>query len=138
LTRGTTNSCGCLFKEIAGTYHKLPFGEAAFNDLCARYKLSALERNLDFNLSIDEIRHLTKQDCYYCGISPYRTHKVNKRVGEYIYNGIDRIDNTIGYTVENCVSCCYICNRMKHAMAHIEFIQHIERIYTCQKNMILS
>ena len=26
---------------------------------------------------------------------------------------IDRKDNSIGYLLENCVSCCFVCNRTK-------------------------
>lgn len=137
LTRGTTNSCGCLFKEIAGSYHKLDYGEAAFNDLYSRYRTRSLEREYLFNLSTEDFRVLTKQNCYYCNSEPNRVHKVNKRVGKYIYNGVDRIDNSKGYSTENCVSCCYTCNRMKHAMSKEEFLAHIGRIYNCQKNINL-
>jgi hypothetical protein len=34
----------------------------------------------------------------------------------------------------NIVACCYDCNRMKHAMNESDFLEHIERIYECQKN----
>jgi 5-methylcytosine-specific restriction endonuclease McrA len=27
--------------------------------------------------------------------------------------GIDRVDNSIGYTPDNCVPCCTQCNRIK-------------------------
>lgn len=31
----------------------------------------------------------------------------------YFYNGIDRLDNTKGYTPENSVACCKHCNSLK-------------------------
>jgi hypothetical protein len=40
--------------------------------------------------------------CYYC-----KSQKENE------VNGIDRVDNSKGYTKDNCVSCCQFCNRMK-------------------------
>jgi hypothetical protein len=37
-------------------------------------------------------------------------------------NGIDRADNALGYTVENSVSCCKICNIAKRDLTIEEFI----------------
>ena len=42
--------------------------------------------------------------------------------------GIDRIDSSIGYVVENCVPCCTLCNRMKSNLSGREFIAHVDRI----------
>lgn len=39
-----------------------------------------------------------------------------------IYNGIDRIDNAKGYTIENSVTCCKRCNFAKRNMSYDEFI----------------
>jgi hypothetical protein len=49
--------------------------------------------------------------------------------GYYLYNGIDRVDNTLGYSKENCVSCCKICNYMKQVLTLEEFYSHIRRIH---------
>lgn len=114
-------------------YNQLPFGEAAFNALLYNYKRKAKSRNLVFDLTIDVFRLLTKQVCKYCGREPHRINKVNKRVGEYVYNGVDRVDNSQGYTAENVVACCYDCNRMKHALGETEFLTHVERIHTWQR-----
>jgi hypothetical protein len=46
--------------------------------------------------------------------------KVNKPIDWDFYNakivntnGIDRVINTVGYTVNNCVPCCFVCNKAK-------------------------
>jgi len=39
----------------------------------------------------------------------------------YTYTGIDRVDNKKGYVVDNVVSCCTICNRVKNNMSYIDF-----------------
>lgn len=57
----------------------------------------------DFHLTFDEFTRLVTGSCYYC---KYKDDK------EAI--GIDRINNDIGYTKENCVSACWTCNKMKH------------------------
>ena len=35
------------------------------------------------------------------------------RQNERTSEGLDRIDSSIGYQVDNLVSCCSICNQMK-------------------------
>lgn len=40
---------------------------------------------------------------------------------EYVHNGVDRVDNALGYTPDNCVPCCSRCNYAKRAMPRGEF-----------------
>jgi 5-methylcytosine-specific restriction endonuclease McrA len=49
-------------------------------------------------------------------------------VGKGLKNGIDRIDSNKGYTMDNCVSCCWTCNRMKGNMTQQNFLEHISKI----------
>lgn len=71
-----------------------------------KYKRDAEQRNLDFCLTYEEFEHLITQPCYYCGNLPENEFG-NK------YTGIDRIDSSRGYTVGNCIPCCFMCNHMK-------------------------
>ncbi|MGJ4945153.1 HNH endonuclease signature motif containing protein [Bradyrhizobium sp. HKCCYLS1011] len=48
---------------------------------------------------------------------------------QYVCNGIDRKDNGQGYTIENCVPCCSVCNHAKHTMGYEQFIMWISRAY---------
>jgi len=43
-------------------------------------------------------------------------------------DGLDRIDNTKGYVIDNVVPCCGHCNLMKRGMTVLEFKEHIQRI----------
>ena len=45
--------------------------------------------------------------------------------------GLDRINNTIGYTIDNIASCCTTCNMMKHKLSHQEFINKCIKISKC-------
>lgn len=72
---------------------------------------------------------MVKGNCHYCGIEPLQISKSQSNTGNYIYNGIDRIDNNLGYIIENCVSCCGRCNKIKDKMTSKEFLNHIEKIY---------
>lgn len=103
--------------------NKLPLGEAAFNLLHATYRWHAVvERDFNFDLSSDEFRTLTKGNCYYCDKIPAQKfgYKLN---GQYTYNGIDRYDNSKGYSVDNCVSCCGDCNKSKGTQTADNFIE---------------
>ena len=71
------------------------------------------------NLTIEQFETITKQHCYYCGIMQDKG-----------FNGVDRMDSTKGYEIDNCVSCCIICNMMKGAVDNITFIQRVEHILT--------
>lgn len=120
LTNNTT-SCGCNFK--------LPIGIAAFNRLLFSYKKSAEKRGYKFKLSDSEFYELTQQNCYYCNKEPSQIYEIPGANGNFIYNGIDRIDNELGYDLNNCVSCCKWCNRAKDTMSYDEFLNHILKIY---------
>lgn len=128
LRRGVTRHCGCIKKVPPGT---LPIGEAARRRAYREYMRNAERRgNIYFNLTIEEFDQIATQSCYYCGVeaSPirYRTVVVN---GEYAYNGLDRVDNSGGYTTDNVVSCCARCNIAKGTAHKDDFLLHVLKIY---------
>ncbi len=129
-----TFSCGCLLKETAaakGRAMALPVGEASLNQLLNTYQRAAKDRGFNFLLSKNEALRLFSQDCEYCGKSPSQfAGSLNYKNGRALYNGIDRIDNSVGYTIENCVSCCNMCNRAKKNHSVEDFKEWIERAYT--------
>lgn len=131
LRSGGTSSCGCYQKEQASKSRRLEKGEASFNRLYEVYKRHAIKRNLEFSLTKEEFKILTKQNCQYCGTKPSQSYKQTKDTnGSYIYNGVDRVNNFKGYILDNCVSCCGKCNKMKNAASLDEFIEHVNKIHT--------
>ena len=121
MRHGRVKSCGCLRR--AGTFKK-PFGEASFDALYTRYKGSAKRRKISFHITKDKFRVITSSNCHYCNAPPSRFIKtsVGHYNGNYLYNGIDRIDSDGGYTHGNVVPCCAKCNLMKSAVSYSEFI----------------
>lgn len=109
--------------------YRKDIGEASFNNLYHNYKNNAKNRGLIFDINKEELKKLTKQRCHYCNAEPSNICKERNGGGNYIYNGIDRVDNTIGYLISNCVSCCAICNIMKRHHTVEEFKEQILRIY---------
>jgi len=111
-------------------FKSLPKGQACFNSYFGDYKRSANERGFTFALSKEQFKSITSSECHYCGEPPRLIKKKNKNFnGSYIGNGIDRINNKIGYTIENCVSCCKYCNYAKHKMTYAEFLNKINNIH---------
>lgn len=108
---------------------KKPYGESSFNNLYNRYKQNAKNRGYDFFLTKEKFRELTKKNCFYCGREPDKVMKTKRCNGEYLYNGIDRMDNTKGYSLENSVPCCKFCNLTKNDTSFIEFINWIRTVY---------
>jgi len=121
LRRGGTKSCGCLLK--------LGYSEATFNKVFKQIKRQAKVRGYFWDLTRKDIKDITKQDCCYCGVSPKQRCKSNHNNGDYVYNGIDRVDNSKGYTIDNIVPCCFQCNAAKRAYTSEDFFAWVERVY---------
>lgn len=120
LQYGHSRSCGCSYK--------LPLNHASQRRLYHEYERRAHQRETPFELALDEFISLTSKECVYCGGSPSRV--VGGRTnGNYVYNGIDRVDNSRGYVSGNCVSCCKNCNWMKGNMIREDFLAHVSRIF---------
>lgn len=79
------------------------------------YKKRAKRDNINFEIVEKDCIPFYNTKCYYCG-------------GNIKGLGIDRLDNTKGYIIENIVPCCKQCNYMKYVMNKDEFIQHIIKI----------
>ena len=132
LTSGATRSCGCYMKKMRAKANKKDCGEATFNQALIRCKFNAKQRNLEFNLSKNEFRELSQLSCYYCGNLP--SNKIINKYGngDFSYNGLDRIDNSKGYTIDNVVPCCAKCNTAKSDYTEKEFYILIKSIYEHQ------
>ena len=127
----------CNKCQRRGLVHKA-YGESSFNNLYNTYRQNARLKQRSFELTKEEFRTLTKQNCFYCGKSPSRAIKSKKSHGEYIYNGVDRKDNTQGYTVENSVSCCKFCNLTKTNTDFNEFIRWVRAVDENTKHIELE
>lgn len=122
LKNGHTKSCGCLVKN-----KNLNDLDAIYNYLFNVYIKGSISRNMEFCLSIDEFKYLIHNPCYYCEDS--NSNVVNRRKLTIRYNGIDRVDNNLGYTKNNSVSCCKYCNLMKSNLSIDKFKNQIKKIY---------
>jgi hypothetical protein len=86
----------------------------------SNYRSIAKRRNIDFNITKEEFIALWNKPCSYCG-------------SEIVGIGVDRVDNTIGYQVDNIVPCCSWCNKMKLVATKEDFINHCKKIVDFNK-----
>jgi hypothetical protein len=129
LRSGNSNSCGHLNRARLGDLNRKPPGVSACHKLFLSYKNGAKRRKLNWQLTEGEFALFTKLLCFYCGISPSTVY-ANPGGGDYVYNGIDRLDSDQGYLSSNCVSCCKTCNYAKNNMKPADFFRWIERVYS--------
>lgn len=135
LTKGKSISCGCYNREIVSSREspvKRPYGEASRHQLFLAYKQGAKKRNLDFQIDENFFADITSRNCYYCGSPPSNENKIAGLNGNYIFNGIDRVNNDIGYLKGNCVPACKICNYAKHSLGKDDFLLWIKQLVKFQ------
>ena len=80
------------------------------------YLIRANKKGINMSLSINEFNNICSQNCVYCGCSD----KI----------GIDRIDSSKGYTIDNTQPACGTCNIMKFTLSNNDFIKHINKIHS--------
>jgi len=80
-----------------------------------QYKSNAKKRDLEWNLDDEDAKEIMTSPCVYCGIF-------------FEINGIDRVDNAVGYVTDNCVPCCKTCNFLKACLDPLTFTERCKHI----------
>lgn len=96
-------------------YLHLPLEERLKIYKLHKYQYRAKQKNFNWDLTEEQFLSFLQKPCYYCGV------KI-----EHI--GLDRLSSTKGYNLENVVSCCIGCNRMKMQLTKEEFIKKCKMI----------
>lgn len=120
VARGNVKTCGnCQYhREVAAGVRTASKGiPAQYRRLYARYVRGAVRREIPWGLTPEYCLELFCKECTYCG---------SARKGKY--SGIDRISSKGGYTSDNTVSCCSICNKMKGTQELADFLDIIHKI----------
>lgn len=125
LTSGNTKSCGCLY-AVSG---KQSIKWTGFEDISGKkwygIKKHALNRNLNFNITIEQAWELFKkqeQRCYLSGVSI----QFNKTSRNYSYStaSLDRINSLLGYEIDNVAWLHKDLNVMKHSLSIEELVHY--------------
>lgn len=104
------------------------FEESSYNSLYNTYKYGAKTRNINWNLTPKEFLNIITKPCFYCG-STGEERQRDCGKSKLKVNGIDRVNSSLDYSVDNCVPCCTMCNYMKQDYPQKLFINQIHRIH---------
>jgi hypothetical protein len=123
LKTGNITSCGCsrISPENRDFYQSTSRPE---NRMIAKYIDAARSKKRKWHLKYDEMMKLFTSPCFYCG---EKAEMSKNRCGPY--NGIDRVDNAVGYVPGNVVSCCMACNRAKSDRNIAAFKDWIQKVH---------
>jgi hypothetical protein len=105
-------------KHIQGQYYPECFADHKSGSYNA-YKARSEKKDMDFQLTKEEFLQTCSEPCYLCG-------KINT---EKHTNGLDRVDSSKGYIIDNIKSCCGECNYMKKTYHLDELLKHLYAIH---------
>jgi hypothetical protein len=143
LTNGNTKSCGCLKSEISSKNSTKLIEARRQNEpriaSARRVWKGYCYRDKECTITIEEFLELSQQNCFYCGIEPNteynyfatlssRSSEKARSEGLFVYNGMDRVDNSKKHTIDNVVPCCPICNRAKSDRTQNDFLNWIPQL----------
>jgi len=135
--KNRTTSCGCYAKELLSAHRKQARKwapeERAIRRVYSSYRNTRTAKKLGFFLDYEEFLSFVSSSCAYCGAPPQNETTFSGDLDKIPevrvkYNGLDRVNNGVGYTADNVVSCCESCNRAKLAMTLDKFSSWVDRI----------
>jgi 5-methylcytosine-specific restriction endonuclease McrA len=151
INHSNANACGCraryedtdpvlIYEDNFVTVHRTSTKVetsvdpmVSWNMLKDRIRRGGKIRGIGFELTKEDVKFLGTKDCHYCGAPPsnlYRkNHKGGRRNHVVRYSGIDRVDSSKGYALDNVVPCCKHCNWAKGSRTQEEFLGWIRSVY---------
>jgi len=148
LRSGNTRSCDCIKREIASSRSQKDVGIASYRPKFSFYKHSAKKRGYSWDLTMEQFKEITSKNCYYCNKEPNLYNHYYKKDGSrkhkdttnetanrawILFNGIDRVDNSIGYELDNIVPCCSEHNYEKSDVSKIVILKAAEFLLKKEK-----
>ena len=140
LRSGKSKSCGCLKKDFIEK-NKFKRNMDRENAML-KIQYSHIKRRNASKVFVDIISFndfckLSMMKCYYCDAEysrviedRYCEMKEKGKISDTILkiNGLDRVDSSKGYTIDNVVPCCTTCNTAKNKMTQKEFKEWIKTV----------
>lgn len=90
-------------------------------------KANARNRKLEWSLKDEITLEFMKRDCVYCGSPPANVSRT--RGEKFSYTGLDRLDSSVGYTIDNVVPACFDCNNAKRQMDFATFLDWTRKVH---------
>ena len=102
-----------FLKKVGKKRRKIYTIEEQAANLIKRYKKFDIGANKQCSLTRNHVIGELQKPCHYCGLEA---------------GGLDRLDNSLGHTDENCVSCCSLCNFTRADRFTVEEMKLIGRV----------
>lgn len=128
LSNGNVMSCGCLKpgRKRDPDRDSLLWRKCYYQSIIAR----CVKRGWTDYITIYQFKALAQKRCHYCGYKNSNTMvDVLDNNAKILYNGIDRVNNALGYSEDNVVACCKFCNIAKNNMTEARFKTWVRNIY---------
>ena len=137
LLNGTVISCGCYNRQV-GKNKRITGLQNAIRNEEASYRRHAQAKGRSYELTREQFTALILRPCYYCGREKTRRLGAgpNPDRHEPVYGtGIDRVDSSKGYSVDNVVPCCTDCNKAKMNRNADDFLEWIQITAAYQQSL---
>jgi hypothetical protein len=128
-----------VFCSAACSKGKQGFSGKPYEWLYNRLHRAADSRNLKIAFSYEEFCNYTNiLNCMYCNAPiEWSEHASTNSVLNVSTYNLDRKNNDLGYTLDNCIVCCRRCNMAKNNLfTYEEWVQigNTIRSFSCQKD----
>ena len=140
LRSGKSKSCGCLKKDFIEKNkfkRNMDRENAMLKIQYSHIKRRNASKGFVDIISFNDFCKLSMMKCYYCDAEysrviedRYCEMKEKGKISDTILkiNGLDRVDSSKGYTIDNVVPCCTTCNTAKNKMTQKEFKEWIKTV----------
>lgn len=114
--------------DCRGILRRKSSNDRTWRQLWGTVKGRRRARELGFDITLEQFIEISSRTCYYCGAPPTPS-KGSREWAAYVYsNGLDRVDSSKGYLLNNVVPACKRCNMAKSDMTQEEFFEWIRKV----------
>jgi hypothetical protein len=121
-------------RKLGISQRKSP-GFSTVTAIFSNYRGRAKKLDLEFSLTREQFTELIFKACFYCGRAGTQSCYAGNLHRQIAYNGIDRKDSSLGYTLLNCVTCCKTCNYGKSNLFYDEWIEYLDALVSYRKEL---
>lgn len=104
---GVTSPCRECHKKRMKIYNPRNYAANRGRGLLNGYRQADQKAGRPTLITAEQVDAVISEPCHYCGTAD-------------VLRGLDRIDNAIGHSLGNVVSCCHTCNMVRNDLFSVE------------------